>query len=221
MTCKFCGGKCQKAGRQKNGAQKLYCAECKKYQQADYSYKAYTKGVNRMICTLVCESVSIRGIARILKISISTVIGRIRQIARQIGKPAIVLNQSEFEVDELRTFIGRKGNEYWLAYAYNRQTSEVVDFIVGRRSKRTLRMLINTLLLSGVGSIRTDNLNIYRSLIPPTVHCFGAYCTNHIERKNLSIRTHLKRLSRRTICFSRSFAMLESCVKIYFWGRGK
>jgi len=28
-------------------------------------------------------------------------------------------------------------------------TGEVTDFIVGKRSKRTLRMLVNTLLLSG------------------------------------------------------------------------
>ena len=221
MKCNFCEGNCQKAGKQKNGAQKHYCKVCRKYQQANYSYYAYSKDVNRMICTLVCESVSIRGIARILKISVSTVHRRIRRIGKRIEKPAIVLNQKEFEVDELRTFIGRKGNEYWLAYAFNKHTSEVVDFIIGRRSKRTLRMLINTLLLSGVGSIRTDNLNIYRSLIPPSVHCYGAYCINHIERKNLSIRTHLKRLSRRTICFSRSYTMLESCLKIYFWGRSK
>ena len=97
----------------------------------------------------------------------------------------------------------------------------MVDFVIGRRSKRTLRMLINTLLLSGVGRIRTDRLNIYRSLIPSERHVCGAYCTNHIERKNLTVRTHLKRLSRRTICFSRSLGMLESCLRIYFWRGAK
>ncbi|HMW09684.1 MAG TPA: transposase, partial [Bacteroidia bacterium] len=32
------------------------------------------------------------------------------------------------------------------------------------------------------------------------------------------LRTHLKRLNRRTICFTRSAIMLFACLKIYFWG---
>jgi insertion element IS1 protein InsB len=139
-------------------------------------------------------------------------------MGKRICKPAIVLNQPELEVDELRTFIGRKGNEYWLAYALNKENGQVVDFALGRLSKRTLRMLTDTLLLSGVGTIRTDGLSIYWALIPPNRHQYGPYCINHIERKNLTIRTHLKRLSRRTICYSRSLSMLESCLRIYFWG---
>jgi insertion element IS1 protein InsB len=218
MKCQYCSNNCQKAGKQKSGAQKLYCKACRKYQQEIYRNKAYEKTISPMLSQLVCESVSVRGIARVLNISVNTVLCRIKKIAKGIAKPVIVMNQKELEVDELRTYIGRKDNEYWLAYALNKVTGEVVDFVVGKRSKRTLRVLINTLLLSGVAKIRTDNLCIYRSLIPEKIRVHGAYCINHIERKNLSIRTHIKRLSRRTICFSRSLVMLESCLKIYFWG---
>jgi IS1 family transposase len=172
-----------------------------------------------MIPQLVCESVSIRGIARVLKIAVRTVVNGIRKIARGIVKPPIIMNQAAFEVDELYTYIGNKENHYWVAYAINRTTGEVIDFVIGKRTKHTLRMLINTLLLSGVRRICTDRLNIYRSLIPKGIHYSKAYCTNHIERKNLSIRTHIKRLSRRTICFSRSYTLLESCLRIYFGAR--
>ncbi|MFY1046718.1 IS1 family transposase [Chryseobacterium sp. GP-SGM7] len=34
---------------------------------------------------------------------------------------------------------------------------------------------------------------------------------------NLNIRTHLKRLNRRTICFSKSNLILIAILKIYFW----
>ena len=218
MNCKFCQCKCQKAGRQKNGSQKLYCKPCGKYQQAEYKNNAYKEEVRQMIPQLVRESVSIRGMARVLKISVNTVLIRIHRTANHIHKPPIAMYQAVVEVDELRTYVGNKENQYWIAYALNRATGKVVDFIIGKRTKRTLGMLINTLLLSGVRRICTDHLNIYRSLIPKTIHDCKAYCTNHIERKNLSIRTHIKRLSRRTICFSRSYALLESCMKIYFWG---
>ncbi|HSC39212.1 MAG TPA: IS1 family transposase, partial [Chitinophagaceae bacterium] len=210
-------GKCQKAGRQKNGAQKLYCKPCGKYQQAEYRNNAYKEEVRQMIPQLVRESVSVRGMARVLKIAVNTVLIRIHKTAKHIHKPPIAMHQAVIEVDELKTYIGRKANQYWVAYALNPATGKVVDFVIGKRTKRTLRMLINTLLLSGVRKICTDRLNIYQSLIPKGIHYSRAYCTNHIERKNLSIRTHIKRLSRRTICFSRSYSLLESCLRIYFW----
>ncbi|MBN8879663.1 MAG: IS1 family transposase [Sphingobacteriales bacterium] len=220
MNCKFCEAKCQKAGRQKNGQQKLYCKACKKYQQGHYRYKAYKPEIIALIPKQKCESVGIRGAARILKIANNTVLKHIKRIANSIPKPPIPLNQQEFEVDELRTFVGHKGNEYWVAYALNRSTGEVVDYIVGKRSKRTLSMIINTLLLSEVKRIYTDNLTTYKSLIPKSIHSAGATLINHIERRNLNLRTHLKRLSRKTICFSRTKAMLDACLRIYFWGSG-
>jgi insertion element IS1 protein InsB len=78
-------------------------------------------------------------------------------------------------------------------------------------------MVVNTALHSGVMKIKTDKLNIYQSLIPPQLHISNAYNINRIERNNLNLRTHLKRLSRRTICYSKSPAMLSACLKIYFW----
>uniref|UniRef100_UPI0038B39A68 IS1 family transposase n=1 Tax=Flavobacterium soli TaxID=344881 RepID=UPI0038B39A68 len=49
---------------------------------------------------------------------------------------------------------------------------------------------------------------------PPQEGNFG---TNHIERNNLTLRTHLKRLNRRAICFSKSLIVLVFVLKIYFW----
>ena len=205
----------RKAEKQKNGSQKLYCTTCNKYQQSSCIYAACNENVVSMIPKLVCESVSIRGISRLLKIATSTVIRKIKGIASQLIKPAIPINREAFELDEMRTYEKRKKDQYWMAYALCSETKEVMDFVVGRRSKRTLRMIVNTLLLSGVGTIKTDNLNIYQSLIPKQRHVSAAYNINHIERNNLNL--HLKRLSRRTICFSKSVIMLTACIKIYFW----
>ena len=217
MQCQYCGNSCQKAGRQKDGTQKLYCGVCGKYQQATYRNKAYEGKINHLISDLVCEGVGIRGIGRVLKIATNTVLTRIKGIAAAIQRPSIPQNKPAFEVDELWTFIGRKDNEYWLAYALDKSTGRVVDFVIGKRTKATLKTLIDNILAAGVKQIRTDGLTHYQRLIPKKLHRYGTYCTNHIERKNLSIRTHLKRLSRRTICFSRSARMLESCLSIYFW----
>jgi insertion element IS1 protein InsB len=168
---------------------------------------------------LVCNSVGIRGIARVLQIATGTVLKLIIKIANSIMKPPIPFNQQSFEIDELRTYIANKQNQFWVAYVLCSHTKKVIDFIVGKRSKRTLSMVVNTAIFSGVKKIKTDKLSIYHSLIPKQQHISNAYNINYIERNNLNLRTHLKRLSRRTICFSRSIAMLTACLKIYFWCR--
>lgn len=97
MECKYCEGKCQKAGKQSNGLQKYFCAVCKKYQQKEYSYMAYNKEIRIMIPRLVKNSVGIRGIARVLQIATATVIRLIRRIADAITKPPVVLSVQFFD----------------------------------------------------------------------------------------------------------------------------
>ena len=143
MECQYCNNSCQKAGRQKDGTQKLYCRTCRKYQQGIYRNQAYEQRTDRMIVELVCESVGIRGISRILRIATNTVIRRITKIAVAIPKPSIRQNQPAFEVEELWTYIGRKENEYWLAYALDKTTRQVMDFVIGKRTKATLKTLID------------------------------------------------------------------------------
>jgi transposase-like protein len=82
-----------------------------------------------MIAKLICESVNMRGIARVLRISVNTVLARIKRIARTIERPVIAEHGPVFEVDELWTYIGRNDNEYWLAYALNKITRQVVDLL--------------------------------------------------------------------------------------------
>lgn len=217
MECKFCGCNCRKAGKQVNGAQRYFCSSCKKYQQIKYKYHACRSDLSPLIRKLLCEGVGIRGISRILKIALKTVLKKILYLASKIPKPPIPLHLPSIELDELRTYIERKENQYWVAYAICHESKRILDFVVGKRSKRVLRRIVENLLLSDVKTIRTDNLNIYQSLIPPDRHRHGAHQINHIERNNLNLRTHLKRLARRTICFSKNMRMLESSLRIYFW----
>ena len=158
MKCNYCGQRCWRSGRQKKGAQRFYCATCKKYQQLNYQYKAYATSTGQQIKALVRESVGVRGIARILGISRETVMSRIQLAADAIMKPIDKLDQASLEVDELWTYINRKDNEYWVAYAIDRRTRSVVDFVVGKRTKATLKELVDGLLgiadqeeLAGVG----------------------------------------------------------------------
>jgi len=167
---------------------------------------------------LLIEGIGIRGIARVLRISVTTVIERIKRIAKSINKSYSFVKNRIYEIDELWTYIGRKGNEVWITYSIDRSTKEVIDFHVGERTKEKIQLVTNNVLALEPKKVCTDGLMVYKSLIPKILHRTGLPDTRHIERFNLNLRTHLKRLSRKTICFSRSKEMLEACLKIYFWG---
>src|SRR5260221_3219641 len=215
--CRHCNKAGVKNGRSKTGVQRYGCKECKKYWQTSYVYKAYEEYMDQQIKGLKKESCGMRSISRILKMSLATVIKRIKSIAAKISRPFAILKGKEYEVDEMRTFIGNKQRLYWVVYALRRDTKEIIDFKVGKRNLKTLSRVIETTLLSEAKKVYPDGYKLYESLIPREMHRQTKYNINHIERKNLSIRTHLKRLSRKTICFSTSREMLEACLKIYFW----
>ncbi len=206
-----------KYGKTKDGRQRYKCKLCSKRFLKNYHYKAYLFSINSEIVNLLKEGVGIRGISRLLKVSSNTVLSRILKLSKEVTKPMITLGKC-YEMDELCTYIRNKNNRIWIAYSIRKDTREVVDFKVGKRTNKTLRSVVNTLLLSEAKKIYTDKLKQYRSLIPSKIHKTTQYGTNHIERMNVNLRTHLKRLSRKTICYSKSLTMLNACLTLYFWG---
>ena len=206
-----------KSGKTSNGKQRFHCKECNKRFITDYSYNACKPNTNQQIILFTKEGLGIRSTARVLKISVTTLLKRIIEIAQGIPQPPIPLGRS-YEVDEMRTYIGRKSRLRWIVYALDRETKAVVSFNVGRRTNKTLKRVIKSLELSKARKIYTDKLKNYRYLITKKLHNTHVHATNHIERHNLSIRTHLKRLNRKTICFSRSLMVLLAVLRIYFWG---
>jgi insertion element IS1 protein InsB len=218
MECNYCSAACKKAGRQRNGAQKYQCKGCGKYQQAAYRNKAYEIGTDARIIALVKEGCGTWNIVRLAGIAKGTVTKKIKVIASGVKAVASFPKDGCYEVDELRTFVGRKDSECYVSYAMCKATRKVVDFVVGGRTKQVLEQLTKRLLGFEPKRIHTDGLNIYPVLIPGEIHKAGKWGTLRIERKNLTLRTNLKRLGRRSICFSRSAEMLEACLKIWFWG---
>ncbi|MCI3938909.1 IS1 family transposase [Chryseobacterium aahli] len=217
--CSRCVGeknKFIKFGKTKNGKQRFQCTSCRKTSVLKYSYQAYRKNIDIKIIRLTKEGMGIRSIARFLRISTTTLLKRIINISDCIRPPSGNSNKT-YEVDELRTYIGNKKQIIWLVYALEKDSKNVICFNLGKRSNETLNVVIKTLLHSNPEKIHTDKLRNYQYLIPKEIHQTKRFGTNSIERKNLSIRTHLKRLNRKTICFSKNVLMLNAILKIYFW----
>lgn len=146
-----------KNGFTANKKQQFICKSCKNRFIDFYTYKAYNPWINKRIIQFTKEGLGIRSTARILKISTTTLLKRIITIAKKIPNQPIFKNKT-YEVDEIRTFIKNKEKPVWIVYALERQTKQVVNFNIGRRTKRTLQYVTNTLLLSNPKTIYTDKL---------------------------------------------------------------
>jgi len=116
------------------------------------------------------------------------------------------------------TYVEKKhpSHYYWITYAMNQRTNTIINVVIGKRNKQNLKKVIDSVKAQNPKKIITDKLNTYPNLVCPTKHDTTRYSNNHIERGNLTLRTHIKRLFRKTICFSKSQKMLEASVFLYF-----
>lgn len=215
MNCKYCNGNCIKKGFNAS-KQKYQCKVCKRFQQKAYSYRMCNLGDNETIIKLNNIGVGISGIAKFTGISKANVINRISAIAAQLKMPAINENKQHYEMDELQTFVKNKQNRIYLIYALNKKTKQIIDFLVGSRTKENISKVVSVVTGLNPARVFTDKLNIYPSVLNEAIHKPSSYKINHIERFNLTLRTHIKRLTRRSICFSKSAFMLQNVLKIYF-----
>ena len=215
-TCRYCDAILLKNGFQ-NGRQRLKCKNCGKNSQESYSYKSYYTSTNRILVALLKEGCGVLSIARVLGISKNTVLKRIILLGDTSLKPNFFPQNQTFQMDEMCVIINRKKPRFWIAYAIDKASGTVVDVRVGKRDKNTVAPVVKSILTHKPKRIYTDGLNIYPSLIPKEIHRVFKYGTNKIERYNLTIRTHVKRLARKTICYSKSSIHLEAHLKIYFW----
>jgi IS1 family transposase len=197
--------------------QRYFCKKCKTTKVEFYTYKAYKQEINQNIVSLTKEGVGILSTARLLAISPTTLLKRIKQIASNITQPSISIGKT-YEIDEMRTFIINKNKLIWIVYALEKESRKIVSFNVGARTNKTLSKVIKTVTLSNPKKIYTDKLINYKYLIDNKIHNTKNRATNSIERMNLTLRTHLKRLKRRSLAFSRSLVVLSAVLRIYFWG---
>src|SRR5471030_3118692 len=108
------------------------------------------------------------------------------------------------------SLVVRPGNTVW--FAYNTKTGGVVAYTFGPRTDETCRELLTLLAPFSIGMITSDNWGSYARAVPKDKHLTGKIFTQRIERNNLTLRTRIKRLTRKTICFSRSIELHEKVI---------
>ena len=121
----------------------------------------------------------------------------------------------EAEVDDMWFFVGKKQAPRWLWHALAHQTGQVLAYVFGRRKDEVFLPLKTLLEPFGITRYYTDSWGAYERNLAPEVHSPGKHNTQHIERKHLTLRTRLKRLVRKTLCFSTSIAMHDIVIGLF------
>lgn len=216
ITCPRCSrGNIKKNGTTSQGKQKYLCQVCRRQFITDYRYQGCRPSVVARIVPLSLNGCGIRDITRVLGVSPNTVLKTLRRHAAKLKRPRLPPHIAELEVDEMWSFVGKKEQQAWLWYAYEPRSHRIVAWTVGERTDQTCRRLLRQLRRCRVLRFCTDEWKSYQKFIPWAQHWVGKRWTQGIERQNLNFRTHLKRLQRRTICFSKSTEMHEAVLKLY------
>ena len=119
------------------------------------------------------------------------------------------------EMDEMWSYVGRKADQRWLWHAIDRATGVVLAYILGRRQDEIFLGLKNLLKPFGITRFYTDDWGAYERHLDAEKHVVGKKNTQRIERKHLTLRTRIKRLARKTICFSKSTRMHDIVIGLF------
>lgn len=125
----------------------------------------------------------------------------------------VIQRVDEAEIDEQWSYVGNKKAQRWLWHALDSRTGATLAYVLGRRKDSIFLELKQLLQPFGITRYYTADLGTYRRHLDDDEPCTGK--PQQIERKHLTLRTRIKRLARKTICFSKSTPMHAIVIGLF------
>jgi len=230
VQCPYCHNtEVIKAGKQANGTQRYQCQnnQCeRRIFLLQYQDRGRALEIRRLVVDMTVNGSGIRDTARVLRISPTTVIAVLKKgaalqpVNRAVLLPPCLLTARvragrAVEIDEMWSFVGAKATARWLWHAIDHHTGKVLAYVVGTRKDAIFLKLRALLAPFGITCSYTDKARVYQRYLPSEQHTVGKLTMQKIERKHLTLRSRLKRLARKTLCFSRSCMMHDLIIRLY------
>jgi insertion element IS1 protein InsB len=102
-----------------------------------------------------------------------------------------------------------------LAPTQHHHTGTVLAYVFGRRQDDVFLQLKALLAPFGITRFYTDGWGAYERHLNAEHHAVGKEHTQKIESKHINLRTRIKRLVRRTICFSKTEYMHDLVIGLF------
>ena len=127
----------------------------------------------------------------------------------------VIQRVEDAAVDEMWSYVGKKREPRWLWHAIDHRSGRVLAYVLGRRKDAGFLQRKGLLEPFGITKYYTDYWGAYTRHLDADAHQPGKRNTQQIERKHLTLRTRIKRLMRKTICFSRSIQMHDIVIGLF------
>jgi insertion element IS1 protein InsB len=102
-----------------------------------------------------------------------------------------------------------------MACAFDHATGKVLAYVLAPHEDIAFLQLKALLKPFGITQFFTDGWGAYQRHLDQQLHIIGKSNTQKIERKHLTLRTRIKRLARKTICFSKAVEMHELVIGLF------
>lgn len=127
----------------------------------------------------------------------------------------VVQYVEEAELEEMWSFVGNKKQQRWLWHGIDHQTGQILTYVLAEHKDEAFIQLKALLEPFGIQQFYTDGWGAYQRYLEQEQHVVGKSNTQKIERKHLTLRTRIKRLARKTICFSKSIWLHDVVVGLF------
>ncbi len=234
VCCIHCGNSdVIKHGCLKTGKQRFFCRNdaCPHVTFIrDYTNLGCLTEIKNKVVDMALNGSGIRDTARVLDISPPTVIKELKKKASELEPVnhdvldyieniqdihVVIKPYDEVELDEMWSFVGKKSQQRWLWHAIDHQTGKILAYVFGSRKDEVFLQLQELLEPFGIQHFYSDDWGAYERHIEKAKHCIGKRNTQKIERKHLTLRTRIKRLARKTICFSKLEEMHDIVIGLF------
>ena len=113
------------------------------------------------------------------------------------------------------SFVRSKQHQRWLWHAIEHQSAKVLAYVLATHEDAALKQLQQLLALFSIERFYTDSWAAYLRLLDEQHHTLGKANTQPIERKHLTLRTRIKRLARKTLCFAKTEQMHDTVIGLF------
>lgn len=220
LCCPRCQGtKIVCNGVKKSGKQNYRCKECGRQFQDSYQYAGCIVLNRELVVKALCRGSGVRDCCALSGMSKAGVLKLITSRAASIALKPKKRHYSHVQIDEQWSYVGKKEKKVWMLYAYAPQEDEILGFAMGKRSAETVRRLMMKLKGLDIQWFLTDWWEAFAAVLPAHKHLSGKQYTKNIEGINTWFRTRVRRLMRKTTCFSKKLIYHYSMIKIIIYHR--
>jgi len=215
ITCPHCQStNVVKNGRKKNGTQNFLCKSCRKQFQNSYQYNGADPRNKRLMLKMLSRNSGIRDIQEVLQVSRICILHHLLKEASLCQWTPKQTRYKSVQIDEHWSYVGSKKRKRWLIYAYAPETDEILAYVIGSRSAKTVRKLYQMLVKLQIDEYCTDDWKSFKQVFAKENHKQGKSFTRNIEGINNALRARNRRFVRKTTCFSKKDKYHKAAIKI-------